>query len=422
MQRNALLLITLATFAFATSAVAADTEYEFGGHSKTRLLGSSFPDNSVFYSLTGSSSLDLESDLRLNFEADNGPWAFDLAYQLFAGYGDRIEYTRLLPEEAQQLFNRLPNDDHRLFDLTDVLKDDGKFAALHRLDRLSISYTGDKVVIRAGRQAITWGNGFFFSPMDIVNPFDPAAIDTEYKAGDDMLYGQYLTDNGNDFQAAMVFRRNLFTGAVESGQRTAALKYHGISGDSEYDLLVAESYGNKTLGIGGNRSIGGAVLRGDIVVTDTESGTTTEFVSNLTYSWVWRTKNVSGVIEYYFNGFGQDDGQYSPADLAQNPELLRRLARGQTFSLGRHYVAGGLNIELTPLWMLAPNIFANIEDGSALFQLVTRNNLSENMEFLGALNLPLGPDGSEYGGIPSGTTGLFLSSNASFFAQFAWYF
>jgi hypothetical protein len=422
MPRNALLLVALLVFAFAASTATAETKYEFGGHSKTRLLGSSFPDNSVFYSLTGSSSLDLETDLRLNFEADNGPWSFDLAYQLFAGYGERIEYTRLLPEEAQQLFNRLPNDDHRLFDLTHVLSDDGKFAALHRLDRLSFAYTGDKIVIRAGRQAVTWGNGFFFSPMDVVNPFDPAAIDTEYKAGDDMLYGQYLKDSGDDIQAAVVFRRNLVTGAVESAQRTVAFKYHGISGESEYDLLVAESYDNTTIGVGGNRSIGGAILRGDIVATDTESGTTTEFVLNLTYSWGWGTKNVSGVIEYYFNGFGQENGQYSPTELAQNPELLQRLARGQTFSLGRHYVAGGLSIELTPLWMITPNLFANVEDGSALIQLVTRNNLSENMEFLGALNLPLGPDGSEYGGIPSGTDGLFLSSSASVFAQFAWYF
>ena len=54
---------------------------------------------------------------------------------------------------------------------------------------------------------------------------------------------------------------------------------------------------------------------------------------------------------------------------------------------------------MTPLWILAPTVFANIEDPSALLQIVTRNNLGENMEFIGALNIPLGPDGSEYGGI-----------------------
>ena len=422
MLRNALIFVTCIACAQTQSAFAADAEYDFGGHSKTRFLAQRFPDNSVFNSLTGSSALDLETDVRLNFAADKGPWSFDLAYQLFAGYGDRIEYTRLLPDAAQQLFNRLPNDDHRLFNLTDVLRDQGKFAALHRLDRLSVSYTSDKLVLRAGRQAITWGNGLFFSPMDIVNPFDPAAIDTEYKAGDDMLYGQYLRDSGDDIQAAMVFRRNILTGDVESEQHTTAIKYHGIVGEAEYDLLLAESYGNTTLGIGGNHSIGGAVLRGDIVVTDADSGTTTEIVTNLSYSWMLGSKNVSGVIEYYFNGFGQEDGLYGPAEIAQNPELLRRLARGQTFSLGRHYIAGGLSIEITPLWVLTPNLFANIEDGSALLQILTRNNLGENVEFLGALNFPLGPDGTEYGGIPSGTTEQFLSVSASLFAQLAVYF
>lgn len=131
------------------------------------------------------------------------------------------------------------------------------------------------------------------------------------------------------------------------------------------------------------------------------------------YCWCQHAKRQSNEPASHF---------HSPAELAQNPEFLRRLARGQTFSRGRHYVVGGLNIELTPLWMLSPKIFANIEDGSALFQLVTRINLGENMEFLGAANLPLGPDGREYGGIPSGTDGPFLASNANIFVQFAWYF
>ena len=60
--------------------------------------------------------------------------------------------------------------------------------------------------LRFGRQALSWGNGLFYAPMDLVNPFDPAAIDTEYKAGDDMLYLQYLQDSGNDLQAAVVVR------------------------------------------------------------------------------------------------------------------------------------------------------------------------------------------------------------------------
>ena len=131
---------------------------------------------------------------------------------------------------------------------------------------------------------------------------------------------------------------------------------------------------------------------------------------------------MSGMVEYYFDEYGQQDGRYDSTSLAQNPELLQRLARGQSFTIGRHYIAGGLTIEMTPLWILAPNLFANVEDRSALLQIVTRNNLSEDMEFIGALNIPLGPDGSEYGGIALDIPGVFLSTDISLFAQMAWYF
>ena len=405
--------------AFPGAALPQETEYDFGGHIKGRLLGQSFPDNSAFKQLLGSSALDIESDLRLNFEASKGRWSFDAAYQLFAGYGDRINAAGLLPGG---LGNRLPNDDHRFFNLTATIDDEGKFVALHRLDRLSVGYANDKAVVRLGRQALSWGNGLIFSPMDIVNPFDPTTVDTEYKAGDDMLYAQYLRDNGDDIQFSYVARRDIVSGDLESDQSTTAVKYHGIAGDAEYDLLVARNYGETTLAVGGNRSIGGAIWRGDLVVTDAASGSKVQLVTNLSYSWIWGGKNVSGVVEYYFDEYGQKDGRYDSSSLAQNPELLQRLVRGQSFTIGRHYVAGGLMIEMTPLWILAPNLFANVEDGSALLQIVTRNNLSEEMEFIGALNIPIGPDGSEYGGIALDTPGVFLSTDASLFAQLAWYF
>ncbi len=63
-----------------------------------------------------------------------------------------------------------------------------------------------------------------------------------------------------------------------------------------------------------------------------------------------------------------------------------------------------------------------MDDPSALLQIITRNNLAENMEFIGALNVPIGADGSEYGGIELDMSGLFLSIDAGVFAQLAWYF
>ena len=121
-----------------------------------------------------------------------------------------------------------------------------------------------------------------------------------------------------------------------------------FAGEAEYDLLLAENYDDTTIGIGGNRSVGGAVVHGDVVWADTPSGSRLQLVTNLSYSWVWGGKNMSGVIEYYFSEFGQKSGNYDIDSLTQNVELTKRLERGEVFTLGRNYLAGGVTIELTP--------------------------------------------------------------------------
>jgi hypothetical protein len=416
------IFLVAAVALFSAGAPAADeAEFEITGHSKTRLLVDSFPSDSVLRELMGSSAFDIETDLRLNFAADKGAWSFEAAWQLYAAHGDRIEASQAMA--GNELFVAgVPSDDRRLMNLTDMISDDDKFRALHRLDRLSLGYASENAVVRVGRQAISWGNGLIFSPMDIVNPFDPTAVDTEYKVGDDMIYGQYLFDNANDVQFAHVLRRDTSTGDPASRAGTTAIKYHGIRGDSEYDLLIAESYGELTIGIGGNKSLGGAVWRGDVVVSDTDSGNEFQLVTNLSYSWMFAGKNMSGVIEYYFNGFGQGSDRYDPVSISQNENLARRLERGEIFTIGRNYLAGGVLIEMTPLWVLTPNLFTNLDDGSALFQVTSRYSLGDNSDFLAALNIPLGPSGTEFGGIRSGQAGTYFSTDLSLFAQFAWYF
>ncbi len=402
--------------------LAEGDKTEFGGHTKFALTSQAYPDGSVFRDLVGASTLDLGGDLRLNFKAATGRWSFDSAYQLLALNGDSVELGRELPGGTEFFFRRLPNDDRRLFDLTDDIENDGKTAILHRLDRLAFGYTGEKAVIRLGRQALSWGNGLFYAPMDLVNPFDPAAVDTEYKSGDDMLYLQYLRESGDDIQGAYVARRNPATGDAGSGESTAAVKYHGFLGDTEFDLLVAEHFGDTVAGIGVGKSLGGAVLRGDVVITETDDDTVVQLVTNLTYSWNWFDRNMSGAIEYFFNGFGQHADAYDPGSIADNPDLISRVARGELFSIGRHYLAGSVIIEVTPLWTLTPTVFANVSDPSGLFQLVTNYSLSDNMTLLASINVPVGPDGSEFGGIDAGQPDRYLSGGAGLFAQIAWYF
>lgn len=390
------LLLLIPGFVFAD-----DSKTEIGGHMKLRVVGQTYPSDSLIRDRAGSSSVDTQGELRLNFEAQMGRWSFDANYQLAALNGETFQSS---------------DDKRRLFNLTSVIDAGNTSVLLHRLDRLWVGYTSEKTVVRFGRQALTWGNGLFYAPMDLVNPFNPATIDTEYKAGDDMLYAQYLRADGSDLQLAYVFRRDLMSRAVDADEATIAVKYHGSAGEWEYDMLIAQNYGDPVAGVGARRNIGGAVWSGDIVFTDTESDVHVQLVANLSYSWNWAGKNMSGALEYYFNGFGQSGGNYDLLALANN--------RTELFALGRHYAAANVTIEMTPLWVLSPTILVNIRDPSALFQLVTNYSLSDNMTLLGSINLPLGASGTEFGGIQSATQMQvrYFSIDVGVFAQIAWYF
>ena len=416
-RRNGLLLLCL----LSTAAGAQETVTEWSGHAKARGLFDTFPDNSVFQTIAGDTATGGELDMRLKFSARRSRWSIDADYQAFVLAGDRVRLARQLGLAQGPATIGVLDDARRWFDFTHVVRERSDVSVLHRLDRLALSYTSTNTVVRFGRQTLSWGGGLFFSPFDIVNPFDPAAVDTEYKTGDDMLYAQYLRANGDDVQFAWVVRRDPLSGDVDADEGTVAVKYHGIAGDSEYDLLLAENRDRTTIGIGGNRSIGGAVLRADVVFADADS-LEVEALINLSYSWTWRGKNMNGAIEYYYNGWGIGDGNYDPVSLAARPELTERIARGETFTLGRNYLGAGVTVEMTPLFLLTPNLFANLDDPSALLQMLGQYSLGDNLTLLGALNVSLGPDGSEFGGIESGLPGQFLSRSAGVFAQLGWYF
>jgi len=396
-----------------------------GGHAKYFFQLASFPDDSLYLDYIDSPSIDHNGDLRLKFGWRQDKVSVVTDYQLVGRYGDSITLSNSLPGQVLST-RRIPNDDYRLFDLTHIISEDEDSVLAHRLDRLYIDITGSKAVARIGRQAVSWGNGLIYTPMDFFNPFDPAAVDKEYKTGDDMLYGQYLVDNGDDLQAVWVIRRNL-DGNVSKDVNSIAAKYHGFAGETEFDILIAEHFDDSIFGLGGITSIGGAVWRGDITLTLTddsmaETANVFSAVTSLSYSWVSWGHNVSGILEYFYNGFGIDDGNYSPEVLADNPELVERILRGELFTLGRHYIAASAMIEMTPLWLLTPNIFLNASDGSLLAQLVSSYDLKQDIQLLAAIGLPAGPDGSEYGGIDSAIPGKPLSFGASLFVQLAVYF
>ena len=414
---RARLLLALALLGPPALAVTGGMD---GGHIKVRSLSSTYPGDSAFREVAGANAQDQGAELRLKFSARQERVALKADYQLIGQFGDSLES----PQQLQGLFLTpppVPTDDRRWWDLTHEISDNDSRVVVQRLDRLHLDYTGDKTVLRFGRQAVSWGNGLIYTPMDFLNPFDPAAVDTEYKVGDDMLYAQYLLDSGNDWQFVSVQRRDEDDN-VSTDVSSTALKFHGFGLQWEYDLLLAEHYDEFMLGAGGLLNVGESVVRGDITLTDGKEEWVTSLVLNWSYSWVWGGHNVSGVAEYFYNGFGLRESDYTAEKIREETDLVDRIVRGELFTLGRHYVAASLLLELTPLLNVTPNLFVNLGDSSALLQLVMQWDLAQNWQLLGALSAPLGSSGTEYGGLETGVDDLTLEVGPSLFAQIAWYF
>ncbi|MEP6388665.1 MAG: hypothetical protein ABJ056_01975 [Halioglobus sp.] len=421
--RYRLQIVLLWAGAFAASSFA-DVPFFDRGHAKGRWQTSTYPNDSLFHDALGDVASDQGTELRLNFRAgEQDPWSAHADYQLLGRFGDTQDIARQLPG-LLLVSNALPDDERRWWDLTHTISDQNDREAVQRLDRLHLDYTRDQAVVRFGRQAVTWGNGLIYNPMDFLNPFDPAAVDTEYKLGDDMLYGQYLLDSGSDVQFVSVARRD-DDGDVSADVSSTALKFHGFGLNQEFDLLVARHFDETVLAGGGVTNLGEAVLRADLVLTDTPNEWITSLVVNWSYSWVWAGKNVSAISEYYYNGFGLSGSDYSLEDFVGDPDLTQRIMRGELFTLGRHYLAGSLQMEWTPLVNLTPNVFVNLVDQSALAQVVLQWDVGQNWQILGSINVPIGPDGTEFGGLKV-DEGMFegrtLAAGPSGIVQLAYYF
>ncbi|MFL0804155.1 MAG: hypothetical protein K6L81_10560 [Agarilytica sp.] len=406
------------------------------GALKARAVHTRYPTDSVFNQILGEevfgrARTDKNVHLRLDSVWDvSSRWHAELDYEIETRYSEALNY----PADSLGLFQSdpLPSDDQRLMNLTQVFSSGGERASFHRLDRLSFNFQGDQNILKLGRQAISWGNGMIYTPMDFFNPFDPARIDTEYKPGDDMVYGQHLFLNGDDAQLVYVARRNA-RGDFSGNESSLAMKYHGFFGEREFDVLLSQHYNDEVFALGALHSVGGTIVRGDVVLTKTSENiavnsagaTFVSWVANLSYSWVSWGKNMSGVLEYFHNGFGVAKDDYNAIGLQQNPELLARMSRGELFTLGKNYVALSVLVEASPLWLLTPNVFINGDDGSGLFQLVSQYDMTQNLQVSAALSLPFGKEGSEFGGLETPSLeeeSKYASYASSIYVQASWYF
>ncbi len=341
------------------------------------------------------------------------------------------------------------NDKRRFFDFTKIIEKRNSYTVYHRLDRFSLTFSPQWGVIRIGRQAVTWGNGIVFNPMDLFNPFAPTDVDRDYKVGDDMIYTQIPLQNTGDVQFLYVPRRSGRNNNVTYSASSVAGKLHISCGTTEFDFMAAHHYEDFVAGFGSTGYFMDAAWR--INATWTFSGDTHEansalslkssaikhetafelhqelpvknhnfvsFVANADYSWNWLGKNIYGFMEFYFNGAGNDDPSAAMAD----PEIIRRLERGDMFFPGRKYFAAGTQVEINPLVNFYFTVIHNIHDRSSVIQPRLMWDISENIRLTFGADLYYGGNGSEFGGFRMKNTSCIYKPFNNFYSRFVYFF
>jgi len=406
----------------ASLPVVADG-WETGGHLKYQYTLTDFRDSDIASVYGSNPANDHALDARLKADWRGRGWDLSIHYEILGVAGDSLATRRAWAAAGLPLrgtVTGLPDDRTRLLDLTDDFIDENRSAAVHRLDRLAVGYTNGTATLRLGRQAVSWGNGLAFQVMDFVNPFSPIAIDKDYKTGEDMLYGQWQWGAAGDVQGMALPRRDPLTRQLDAEQASYALKGHIRTTALELDLLAARHYDQDLLSVGLVRSVGGAVWRTDVLHTELpDRRGEWSYLTNLDYSWVLFGKNMYGFVEYFRNAFGASRNE---AYLTPDPELLKRLARGELYTLARDYTALGLQVEWTPLVNVFATAIGNLNDGSKLLQLRGVWDIRQNLVGQVGATVPIGNRGTEYGGVPVTPTGLTLGPGRSLYARVAYYF
>lgn len=351
---------------------------------------------------------------RFTFDPEWGRFSLDLHYLVTVEDGEAVGLAK-----AQTALVRAPPP--TWLGLTDSFADSRTLLAQQGIDRLSLAYSTPDFVVRIGRQALTWGSGLVFRPMDLFDPFSPVATDTEFKPGTDMVYMQYLFADGSDLQFIAVPRARGANGAPTADESSFALHYHGQAGDLATTLMLARDHGDWTAALGLDGPLSGATWNLELLPTAERRGSVAvSALANLSDALTLLDRNATVFGEYFRNGFGVTGA----ASLGRLPQpLIDRLARGQLFNLRRDYLAAGLTLEWTPLVTLTPTVIADLDDGSLYLLAAAQWSLNDDLVLVAGAQQPLGGRGSEFGGLPlAPASPILLSPPAQLYLQLRQYF
>lgn len=265
------------------------------------------------------------------------------------------------------------NGDNRHLDLDKYWEHDNQSASRLQVDRLNLQWRNGSVDTTLGRQAVGFGRILIYSPLDVIAPFAPDAIDTEVRNGIDALHT--IINYGLDGQLGAIAvwgeasRYNSFLVTWSDNWSGLDMLMIGgsLRGHTMFGAGLAGSFG--TLGLKAEFSI----HKGSDV-GKTGGDLHHVYMLGAVESWYRFDTGISLIAQYLYNGPGVDNPGDYPKALVSSP-----VQEGLTALLGQHYLIAAPSYEPHPLATIRGLLIYNLEDRSALIRPTLDLSLADNL-------------------------------------------
>jgi hypothetical protein len=256
-----------------------------------------------------------------------------------------------------------------------------------------VTFSRGHTDLRLGRQRIAWGTGRFWSPVDVLNPPNPIALEREERLGVDAALLEHKLGPLSKISAVYAPRQ-------ESDASTTAVNWHSNARGIDYSWIAGRFASERIVGGDLATQLGDAGIRAELTHNNPDQGASyVRSVFGLDYAFA-NTLTLSG--ELYYNGAGAtNEAAYDFAALFS----------GRIQNLARRYLGVYASYEITPLVKSVNYFVFNLDDQSRFVSPAITISLRANLDLMVGAQLFSGHAGSEYSRLSD-----------VYFAQLQWFF
>tara|TARA_Y100000588_G_scaffold212871_1_gene226919 strand:+ start:10933 stop:11955 length:1023 start_codon:yes stop_codon:yes gene_type:complete len=271
----------------------------------------------------------------------------------------------------------------------------------HRLDRISLGFSGGPLEVTIGRQAVSWATTLILTPADPFAPFNPSDPFREYRGGIDALRVKLFTGPFSEIEAVVRPTETAFGTTVTALGRVQTSRggwafgtWAGILHDQPAGALFATG------------ALETNAIRAEVAIREHPNDeVAVRGAIGLDRFFTPGGKDVYFAVELQYDGFGAQNTSKLLETMSSKPFI-----QGDMQTIGKWTVASQLSYQIHPLVGVSGLALVNARDRSVLVSPGLNWSATGSLTVTAAAFRGLGTEltspgtlglGSEFGFIPA---------------------